>query len=77
MNPGHCGSRSGARTRDETVLPELLGAAMRAAVLDPAAQDAAMAAFRTARDSGAHGARTRRRDDWRPRGMRRLRGSGG
>ncbi|MFJ3665421.1 hypothetical protein ACIPSE_03095 [Streptomyces sp. NPDC090106] len=31
----------------------------------------AVAAFRTARDTGAHRARTRRRDDWRPAGERR------
>ncbi|MEU8653252.1 hypothetical protein [Streptomyces sp. NPDC048737] len=30
----------------------------------------AVAAFRAARDAGAHRARTRRRDDWRPRGQR-------
>ncbi|MEU5886588.1 hypothetical protein ABZ835_07080 [Streptomyces sp. NPDC047461] len=32
----------------------------------------AVAAFRAARDAGAHRARTRRRDDWRPREQRRL-----
>ncbi|MEV7883223.1 hypothetical protein ACWD3I_12510 [Streptomyces sp. NPDC002817] len=32
----------------------------------------ALAAFRAARDAGAHRARTRRRDDWRPREQRRL-----
>ncbi|WP_411152817.1 hypothetical protein [Streptomyces sp. A30] len=31
----------------------------------------AVAAFRSARDAGAHRARTRRRDDWRPRVQRR------
>ncbi|WP_415952528.1 hypothetical protein [Streptomyces sp. KLOTTS4A1] len=40
--------------------------------VDPDAQAAAVAAFRAARDSGAHSAvRTRRRDDWRPRRPRR------
>ncbi|MER7174558.1 hypothetical protein [Streptomyces mesophilus] len=49
-------------------LDELITAA-RSAGVDPDAQAAALAAFRAARDSGAHrrGARTRRRDDWRPR----------
>ncbi|WP_199549166.1 hypothetical protein [Streptomyces sp. N35] len=49
-------------------LDELITAACSAEV-DPDAQAAALAAFRAARDSGAHreGARTRRRDDWRPR----------
>ncbi|WP_344010991.1 hypothetical protein, partial [Streptomyces thermospinosisporus] len=37
------------------------------------AERRALAAFRAARDSGAHRARTRRRDDWRPR-RRRLGG---
>ncbi|MFJ2724967.1 hypothetical protein [Streptomyces collinus] len=48
-----------------------------AAALRPDAADAgagaeerAVAAFRTARDSGAHRTRTRRRDDWRPRTRR-------
>ncbi|MER6471345.1 hypothetical protein [Streptomyces collinus] len=37
---------------------------------DAGAEERAVAAFRTARDSGAHEARTRRRDDWRPRTRR-------
>lgn len=46
--------------------------AVHGAELDPAAREQAVAAFREARDSGAHrGARTRRRDDWRPRPVRR------
>ncbi|MFG2886295.1 hypothetical protein ACGFYV_29010 [Streptomyces sp. NPDC048297] len=53
-----------------------LVAALRAAgPVDPAAEQRALAAFRTARDEGLHGphrARTRRRDDWRPREPRRL-----
>ncbi|MFF1766038.1 hypothetical protein [Streptomyces sp. NPDC058249] len=36
------------------------------------AEAQAVAAFRAARDTGAHAARTRRRDDWRPREQRRL-----
>ncbi|MBC9717158.1 hypothetical protein H9Y04_31980 [Streptomyces sp. TRM66268-LWL] len=51
---------------------DLAEAALHRAVsglaIDPAAQAAAVAAFRGARDAGAHRAvRTRRRDDWRPR----------
>ncbi|MGI5195314.1 hypothetical protein ACQEVY_16990 [Streptomyces sp. CA-288835] len=57
---------------DAPTLEELLAAAVRADSLDPRAEDRALAAFRTARQSGAHRARTRRRDDWRPRAHRRL-----
>ncbi|MFI8240898.1 hypothetical protein ACIF83_27080 [Streptomyces sp. NPDC085866] len=38
--------------------------------IDPEAERRAVAAFRAARDSGAHAVRTRRRDDWRPRQAR-------
>jgi hypothetical protein len=57
---------------DAPTLEDLLAAAVRADSLDPGAEDRALAAFRTARQTGAHGARTRRRDDWRPRAQRRL-----
>ncbi|NNN31627.1 hypothetical protein HLK59_14885 [Streptomyces sp. S3(2020)] len=59
-------------------LETLLAAAMREDVAlreDRAGDDGerqAVAAFRAARDAGAHRARTRRRDDWRPREQRRL-----
>lgn len=56
--------------RDET-LEALLAAAMRGDGLDSGAEQRAVAAFRAARDAGAHRARTRRRDDWRPREQRR------
>ncbi|MFI1725703.1 hypothetical protein [Streptomyces sp. NPDC020489] len=59
-------------------LETLLAAAVRDDV-DPYAdqvlgegEQRAVAAFRAARDAGAHRARTRRRDDWRPRERRRL-----
>ncbi|RFC72678.1 hypothetical protein [Streptomyces sp. AcE210] len=45
----------------------LLAAAVRSAKQRDGAQERAVAAFREARDQGAHSARTRRRDDWRPR----------
>lgn len=45
----------------------LLAAAVRSAKPRDGAQERAVAAFREARDQGAHSARTRRRDDWRPR----------
>ncbi|MFC4470458.1 hypothetical protein ACFPH6_39215 [Streptomyces xiangluensis] len=57
---------------DAPTLEDLLAAAVRADSLDPGAEDRARAAYRTARQTGAHGARTRRRDDWRPRAHRRL-----
>ncbi|MGA4850828.1 hypothetical protein ACOBQB_33005 [Streptomyces sp. G5(2025)] len=56
---------------------ELLAEAVRAdaagaaGTVDAEAQREAVAAFRAARDAGAHRARTRRRDDWRPRERRR------
>ncbi|MEU9911791.1 hypothetical protein [Streptomyces sp. NPDC051001] len=59
-------------------LETLLAAAMREAAGprgNPAGAEGerqAVAAFRAARDAGAHRARTRRRDDWRPREQRRL-----
>lgn len=57
---------------DAPTFEDLLAAAVRADSLDPAAEDRARAAYRTARQTGAHGARTGRRDDWRPRAHRRL-----
>lgn len=45
----------------------LLGAVMRDGGMDAEAERQALAAFRAARDAGAHRARTRRRDDWRAR----------
>jgi hypothetical protein len=57
---------------DDPTLEALLAAAVRVDSLDPGAQDRALAAFRAARQTGAHGARTRRRDDWRPRDRRRF-----
>ncbi|WP_367321194.1 hypothetical protein [Streptomyces sp. HUAS ZL42] len=58
---------------DEAGLEALLAAAMRGDGIDPEAEGRAVAAFRAARDAGAHHApaRTRRRDDWRPRERRR------
>lgn len=53
----------------------LLGEAVRPGALDAEAQRRAVAAFRSARDEGGHRARTRRRDDWRPRMRRRTLGS--
>jgi hypothetical protein len=48
----------------------LLGAALRVDRVDAEAEQRAVAAFRAARDAGTHRARTRRRDDWRPRERR-------
>lgn len=60
-------------------LETLLAAALREAAGDGgpggAAERQAVAAFRVARDAGAHRARTRHRDDWRPRAQRRTRRS--
>lgn len=57
-------------------LESLLAGAMRAGVLDSDAEQRAVAAFRAAREAGAHRTtRTRRRDDWRPREHGRARRS--
>ncbi|MFF1718925.1 hypothetical protein [Streptomyces sviceus] len=55
-------SPSGAST-----LEALLAAAIGGEKCEDEAERRAVAAFRAARDAGAHRARTRRRDDWRPR----------
>ncbi|MFF7788724.1 hypothetical protein [Streptomyces sp. NPDC007991] len=51
--------------RGDTALHTALAAALRAGDPGPEAERRAVAAFRTARDTGAHRARTRHRDDWR------------
>ncbi|AIS00143.1 hypothetical protein [Streptomyces glaucescens] len=56
---------------DEAGVRALLAAAVRAERVDAEGELRAVAAFRAARETGAHRARTRRRDDWRPRGRRR------
>ncbi|MGI5457307.1 hypothetical protein ACQEWB_29895 [Streptomyces sp. CA-249302] len=73
----HPGAVSGPEDRAAggPVLEELLAGAMRPEALDSAAEQRAVAAFREARDTGALKARTRRRDDWRPREQRRTRRS--
>jgi hypothetical protein len=50
---------------------EALFAALPEASADSEGEQRAVAAFRAARDAGAHRAQTRRRDDWRPRVQRR------
>lgn len=59
----------------DPALQTRFGTALRpdGAGLDPEAERRAVAAFRAARDTGAHRARTRRRDDWRAGGTRRAR----
>ncbi|WP_280862955.1 hypothetical protein [Streptomyces sp. SAI-144] len=55
---------------DDGPLKALLVAALRGES-DGEGELRAVAAFRAERDAGAHRARTRRRDDWRPRSQRR------
>ncbi|MER7494707.1 hypothetical protein ABT033_19125 [Streptomyces pharetrae] len=55
---------------DEAGVRALLAAAVRAERVDAEGELRAVAAFRAARETGAHQARTRRRDDWRPGGQR-------
>jgi hypothetical protein len=70
----HGGARPDPRdTGDDTVLETALAAAVRAGDLASQGEQQAVAAFRAARDAGAHRARTRRRDDWRPAADRRAR----
>ncbi|GGW84561.1 hypothetical protein GCM10010297_01420 [Streptomyces malachitofuscus] len=64
------GGRPAVGTAD---LETLLAAALLRGGVDAGAEQRAVAAFVAARESGAHGARTRRRDDWRAR-RRRLGG---
>ncbi|MGW2718142.1 hypothetical protein [Streptomyces sp. NPDC001492] len=58
-----------------SVLESLLTDAMCSGALDADAEQRAVAAFRAARDAGTLRARTRRRDDWRPREHARARRS--
>ncbi|MER6805165.1 MULTISPECIES: hypothetical protein [Streptomyces] len=58
------------RVVDAADLEVLLAAALIRDSVDAAAEQRAVAAFRAAREAGAHRARTRRRDDWRPRRWR-------
>lgn len=57
-------------SHDRGRLAAVLGAALLAGKGDGDAERRAVDAFRVARDAGAHRARTRRRDDWRPRPRR-------
>ncbi|MGC9539859.1 hypothetical protein [Streptomyces sp. UG1] len=61
-----------AATGPEGAALEALLAALPDAGADYEGEQRAVAAFRAARDAGAHRARTRRRDDWRPRERRRV-----
>ncbi|MGW7423036.1 hypothetical protein ACWGJB_23825 [Streptomyces sp. NPDC054813] len=56
---------------DDAALETALAAAVRAGDPVPQSEQRAVAEFRAARDAGAHRARTRRRDDWRPVAERR------
>ncbi|MGW0884246.1 hypothetical protein [Streptomyces sp. NPDC002671] len=72
VRPG--GTLSDSRdVHDAAALEAVLAAVLRPAALDPEAEQRAVAAFRAARAAGPHRARTRRRDDWRPRAERRAR----
>ncbi|KUN99033.1 hypothetical protein AQJ67_27135 [Streptomyces caeruleatus] len=60
-------------TLDDAALEALLSAAvLRGHRADLDGEQRAVAAYRAARAAGAHRARSRRRDDWRPRAQRRL-----
>jgi hypothetical protein len=67
------GHPAGARgVLDDAALEALLAAAIRVDGVDAEGERRAVAAFRAAREAGVHQARTRHRDDWRPREQRGL-----
>lgn len=67
----HPGAVFGPRHAEgDAGLEALIAAAVRQDVIDAEAEQRAVAAFCAARDAGAHRARSRRRDDWRPSGRR-------
>ncbi|MEV1077942.1 hypothetical protein AB0I98_06745 [Streptomyces sp. NPDC050211] len=66
---------SGPGARDGAGVEALLAAAIREDGVDTAGEQRAVAAFLAARDAGEHRARTRRRDDWRPREQRGMKRS--
>ncbi|WP_217128030.1 hypothetical protein [Streptomyces sp. AC558_RSS880] len=70
---GHIGPdpvTGGRRVVDAADLEALLAAALIRRGVDAGAEQRAVAAFLAAREAGAHGARTRSRDDWRTRRSR-------
>ncbi|AZQ36963.1 hypothetical protein EJ357_28850 [Streptomyces cyaneochromogenes] len=70
---GHGRASGPAVVLDDAELEALLYAAvLRGHAVDAEGEQRAVAAFRAARDAGVHRARTRRRDDWRPRERQRL-----
>ncbi|WP_333772087.1 hypothetical protein [Streptomyces sp. IBSBF 3136] len=58
---------SGGDAAADSEFEARFAAVLRRDAFAAGAEERAVAAFRTARDSGAHRTRTRRRDDWRPR----------
>lgn len=62
---GHTTERDDASGLDSTA--EQIGDALRRQPVDDSAEQAALAAFRSARTASDEALRTRRRDDWRPR----------
>ncbi|MCX4435373.1 MULTISPECIES: hypothetical protein [Streptomyces] len=71
VHPGGAASDTW-EARDAATLETELGAVLRGH-LEPEAEQRALTAFRAAHDTGAHRARTRRRDDWRLPAERRAR----
>ncbi|MEV4226901.1 hypothetical protein AB0J81_07305 [Streptomyces bobili] len=63
-------ARSAPDTDGHPQVEALLARALRHTDGAPERERQAVAAFRAAREAGAHRARTRRRDDWRPRTQR-------
>lgn len=63
--PGHTTEANDASGLDG--MAERIGEALRGQPVDDSAEQAALAAFRSARTAGDGALRTRRRDDWRPR----------
>ncbi|MDI3407867.1 hypothetical protein [Streptomyces cavernicola] len=72
---GPTAERDGAFSLDD--IAEMIGEALRQPPADDRGEQAALAAFRSARATNDAGVRTRRRDDWRPATRRRRRARGG
>ncbi|MGW1166717.1 hypothetical protein [Streptomyces sp. NPDC002550] len=71
--PGDACADQADEGRADSGFEARLGAALRAGGVDAEAERRAVAAFRAAHATRAPGARTRRRDDWRPAAPRRAR----
>lgn len=75
--PGHTTERDDTSGLDSDSTAGRIGEALRRQPVDDSAEQAALAAFRSARTASDGALRTRRRDDWRPRTRRQRWARGG